>query len=103
MLLRQFNRCDHYLCSSYFQPMDPAYLTYEKMINKLGSVVGDNNSLHNLTTENVHHHVERRLLPRAKPNNKRALTETRQSYDRHWLRYLKLYNSTCRYDARLHS
>ncbi|VUZ43113.1 unnamed protein product [Hymenolepis diminuta] len=33
MLLRQFNRCDHYLCSSYFQPMDPAYLTYEKMIS----------------------------------------------------------------------
>ncbi|VUZ52480.1 unnamed protein product, partial [Hymenolepis diminuta] len=25
---------------------------------------------------------------RQNPNNKRALTQTRQSYDRHWLRYL---------------
>ncbi|KAM3171008.1 hypothetical protein ACTXT7_017468 [Hymenolepis weldensis] len=32
MLLREFNRGDNYLCSSYFQPMDPADLTCEKMI-----------------------------------------------------------------------
>ncbi|KAM3176960.1 hypothetical protein ACTXT7_005486 [Hymenolepis weldensis] len=29
--------------------MDPADLAYEKMISKLGSVVGDNSSLFNLT------------------------------------------------------
>ncbi|KAM3185115.1 hypothetical protein ACTXT7_007034 [Hymenolepis weldensis] len=45
MLLREFNRSDNYLCSSYFQPMDP----YEKVMSKLGSVVGDNSSLFNLT------------------------------------------------------
>ncbi|VUZ51022.1 unnamed protein product [Hymenolepis diminuta] len=40
---------------------------------------------------------------RQNPNNKSALTQTRQSYDRHWLRYLMLCNSTYRYGARLHS
>ncbi|KAM3171605.1 hypothetical protein ACTXT7_016291, partial [Hymenolepis weldensis] len=46
--------------SPYFQPMDPADLTYEKVISKLGSVVGDNSSLFNFTIredENVHHYV----------------------------------------------
>ncbi|VUZ44691.1 unnamed protein product, partial [Hymenolepis diminuta] len=60
MLLRTFSRSDHYLCSSYIQQMDPADLTYEKMITKLGSVVGDNNSFFNLTIsedENIHHHL----------------------------------------------
>ncbi|VUZ38939.1 unnamed protein product [Hymenolepis diminuta] len=33
MLLREFSRIDHHLCSSYFQPMDPADLTYEKINN----------------------------------------------------------------------
>ncbi|VDL62367.1 unnamed protein product [Hymenolepis diminuta] len=40
--------------------MDPADLTYEKMIYKLGSVVDDNSSLFNLIIsedENVHHYV----------------------------------------------
>ncbi|KAM3184415.1 hypothetical protein ACTXT7_008394 [Hymenolepis weldensis] len=32
MLLSEFHRSDHYLCLSYFQPRDPADLTYEKMI-----------------------------------------------------------------------
>ncbi|VDL63299.1 unnamed protein product [Hymenolepis diminuta] len=32
VLLRKFNRSDIYLCLSYFQPMDPADLIYEKMI-----------------------------------------------------------------------
>ncbi|VUZ55649.1 unnamed protein product [Hymenolepis diminuta] len=32
MQLRGFNSCDHSLCSSYFQPMDPADLTYVKII-----------------------------------------------------------------------
>ncbi|VDL28270.1 unnamed protein product [Hymenolepis diminuta] len=32
MLLREFNRSDHDLCSSYFQPMDPIDLTYEKIM-----------------------------------------------------------------------
>ncbi|VDL16009.1 unnamed protein product [Hymenolepis diminuta] len=60
MLFREFNKCDHYLCSSYFQPMDPADLTYEKVISKLGSVVGDSSSLFNLIIsedENVRHYV----------------------------------------------
>ncbi|KAM3171028.1 hypothetical protein ACTXT7_017432, partial [Hymenolepis weldensis] len=34
MLLREFNRSDHYLCSSYFQPIDPADLTCENTIDK---------------------------------------------------------------------
>ncbi|KAM3178662.1 hypothetical protein ACTXT7_002079 [Hymenolepis weldensis] len=61
MLLREFNRSDYYLCSSYFQPIDPSDLTCEKMISKVGSVVGDNNSLLNLTIredENVHHYTD---------------------------------------------
>ncbi|VUZ55119.1 unnamed protein product, partial [Hymenolepis diminuta] len=61
VLLREFNRSDHYLCSSYFQPVDPANLTYEELISKLGSVVGNNSSLFNLTIsedENVHYHME---------------------------------------------
>ncbi|KAM3184662.1 hypothetical protein ACTXT7_007917 [Hymenolepis weldensis] len=33
MLLREFNRIENYLCSFYFQPMDPADLNYEKMIS----------------------------------------------------------------------
>ncbi|KAM3177390.1 hypothetical protein ACTXT7_004650 [Hymenolepis weldensis] len=33
MLLCEFNGSDHHLCSSYFQPMDPADVTYEKMIS----------------------------------------------------------------------
>ncbi|KAM3178986.1 hypothetical protein ACTXT7_001493 [Hymenolepis weldensis] len=33
MLPREFNRSDNYLYSPYFQPMDPADLTYEKMIS----------------------------------------------------------------------
>ncbi|VDL37933.1 unnamed protein product [Hymenolepis diminuta] len=60
VLLREFNRSDHYLCSSYFQPVDPANLTYEELISKLGSVVGNNSSLFNLTIsedENVHYHM----------------------------------------------
>ncbi|KAM3179861.1 hypothetical protein ACTXT7_017443 [Hymenolepis weldensis] len=60
MLLREFSRSDHYPCSSYFQPMDSADLTYEKVNSKLGSVVGDNSSPFNLTIsedENVHHYV----------------------------------------------
>ncbi|VUZ52931.1 unnamed protein product [Hymenolepis diminuta] len=64
MLFREFNKCDHYLCSSYFQPMDPADLTYEKVISKLGSVVGDSSSLFNLIIsedENVRHYVENQL------------------------------------------
>ncbi|KAM3186220.1 hypothetical protein ACTXT7_004762 [Hymenolepis weldensis] len=40
---------------------------------------------------------------RQNQNNKRALTQRRQSYDRHWLRYLMLCNSTYRCNARLHS
>ncbi|VDL51488.1 unnamed protein product [Hymenolepis diminuta] len=61
MLLHMFSRSNHYLFSSYFQSMDPADLTYEKIITKLGSVVGDNNSFLNLTIskdENVHYHVD---------------------------------------------
>ncbi|KAM3177711.1 hypothetical protein ACTXT7_003982 [Hymenolepis weldensis] len=41
--------------------MDHADLTYEKMISKLGSVVGDNSSLFNLTiseNKNVHYHID---------------------------------------------
>ncbi|VUZ45093.1 unnamed protein product [Hymenolepis diminuta] len=60
MLLREFNRSDHYLCSSYFQPTDPADLAYGKMITKLVPVIGDNSSLFNLITcrdENVQHYV----------------------------------------------
>ncbi|KAM3188121.1 hypothetical protein ACTXT7_000890 [Hymenolepis weldensis] len=60
MLLREFNRNGHYPYSSYFQPMDSADLTYEKMIGKLGSVVAENSSPFNLTIredENVHHFV----------------------------------------------
>ncbi|VUZ43533.1 unnamed protein product [Hymenolepis diminuta] len=41
--------------------MDPTDLTYEKMISKLGSVVGDSSSLFNLTIsedENVHYHLD---------------------------------------------
>ncbi|VDL34153.1 unnamed protein product [Hymenolepis diminuta] len=38
ILLREFNRSDHYLCSSYFQPMDPADLTYEKIITDFAPV-----------------------------------------------------------------
>ncbi|VUZ56133.1 unnamed protein product [Hymenolepis diminuta] len=60
MLLPEFNRSDHYLCSSYFQPMDHADLSCEKIISKLGSVVGVNNYLFNLTIggdESVHSHV----------------------------------------------
>ncbi|VDL58387.1 unnamed protein product [Hymenolepis diminuta] len=60
MLLREFSRIDHHLCSSYFQPMDPADLTYEKINSELGSIVGDNSPLFNLTIskdENVHHYV----------------------------------------------
>ncbi|VUZ41688.1 unnamed protein product [Hymenolepis diminuta] len=49
VLLRKFNRSDIYLCLSYFQPMDPADLIYEKMISKLVSVVGDNSSLFSFT------------------------------------------------------
>ncbi|VUZ55714.1 unnamed protein product [Hymenolepis diminuta] len=30
MLLREFDKSDNYLCSSDFQPMDPADRTYEK-------------------------------------------------------------------------
>ncbi|KAM3179926.1 hypothetical protein ACTXT7_017309, partial [Hymenolepis weldensis] len=45
MLLCEFNRSDNYLYSSYFQPMDLADLTYEKVISKSGSVVRDNGSL----------------------------------------------------------
>ncbi|VDL60400.1 unnamed protein product [Hymenolepis diminuta] len=40
--------------------MDPADLTYEKMISKLGSGVGDNSSLSNLTIsgdENVYYRI----------------------------------------------
>ncbi|KAM3173598.1 hypothetical protein ACTXT7_012202 [Hymenolepis weldensis] len=35
ILLRGFNRSYHYLYSSYFQPMDPADLAYEKLISKV--------------------------------------------------------------------
>ncbi|VUZ50980.1 unnamed protein product [Hymenolepis diminuta] len=41
--------------------MDPADLTYEKIISRLGSVVGDNSSFFNLTInedENVRYRVE---------------------------------------------
>ncbi|VUZ47222.1 unnamed protein product [Hymenolepis diminuta] len=60
MLLREFNRSDNYLCSSYFQPMNSGDLTYEEMISKSVSVVGDNSSLFNVTIsedENFHYHV----------------------------------------------
>ncbi|KAM3186323.1 hypothetical protein ACTXT7_004549 [Hymenolepis weldensis] len=33
MLLHKANKSDHDLCSSYLQPMDPANLTYEKMVS----------------------------------------------------------------------
>ncbi|VUZ50352.1 unnamed protein product [Hymenolepis diminuta] len=61
LVLRGFNRSDHHLCSSNFQPIDPVDLTYEKIISKLGSAVGDNSSLFNSTIsedENVHRYVE---------------------------------------------
>ncbi|VDL61114.1 unnamed protein product [Hymenolepis diminuta] len=32
MLFSEFNRSDHYFCSSHLQSMDPVDLTYEKMI-----------------------------------------------------------------------
>ncbi|VUZ40244.1 unnamed protein product [Hymenolepis diminuta] len=60
MLPRIFSRNDHYLCSSYFQPMDPADLTYEKKTTELGPVVGDNSSFFILTIsedENVRYRV----------------------------------------------
>ncbi|VUZ41076.1 unnamed protein product [Hymenolepis diminuta] len=40
MLLRESNRSDHCLCSSYCQPLDPLHLTYSKMINKLKKMHG---------------------------------------------------------------
>ncbi|VUZ54937.1 unnamed protein product [Hymenolepis diminuta] len=61
MLFSEFNRSDHYFCSSHLQSMDPVDLTYEKMISKLDWAVGDNSSLFNLTIredENAHHYVE---------------------------------------------
>ncbi|VUZ56242.1 unnamed protein product [Hymenolepis diminuta] len=60
MLLREFNKSDNHLCSVYFQSMDPADLTCEKMISKFGSAVGDRSSLFNLTAsedENVLYHL----------------------------------------------
>ncbi|KAM3179045.1 hypothetical protein ACTXT7_001351 [Hymenolepis weldensis] len=60
MLLREFNRSEHDLCSSYFQSMDPADITHEKIIIKLGSVAGDNSTLFSFTIredENVYHNV----------------------------------------------
>ncbi|KAM3175117.1 hypothetical protein ACTXT7_009149 [Hymenolepis weldensis] len=59
MLLCEFTRSDHYLCSSNFQPMGPADLTGEKMNSKLSLALGDNSSLFILTIhedENVYHY-----------------------------------------------
>ncbi|KAM3187911.1 hypothetical protein ACTXT7_001317 [Hymenolepis weldensis] len=151
--LREFNRSDHYQCSSYFQLMDPTDLTNKKMISKLGSGVGDNSSLFNLNIsedEKIRYHegpthhptiIRRKSevvtpkmlilrwtssssrLPfrrrryqscndnchkedfyressmngstRQNPYYKRALTQKRQSYNRHGLRYLMLSLTMC--------
>ncbi|VUZ46825.1 unnamed protein product [Hymenolepis diminuta] len=65
MVLREFNGSNNYLCSAYFQSMDSADLTCEKMISKLGSVDGDNSPLFNLTIsedQNIHAVIRLRLL-----------------------------------------
>ncbi|VDL55042.1 unnamed protein product [Hymenolepis diminuta] len=61
MVLREFNGSNNYLCSAYFQSMDSADLTCEKMISKLGSVDGDNSPLFNLTIsedQNMYYHID---------------------------------------------